>query len=568
MSLGQSVPSPTMTTTSEQVADLDARQADARTRVLTAGANYFRSERGQSELAPEAHTAGIVSSAMLELVAIWREQADWWEGSTRRGRQGKAKSLRDAAAELAGFAGGLSAVQEAQAVAPSPDECPHPAESRSTLKSGALICTLCGLDFAELGAQMAGYASVADAKSQLESADKPLTVDNFVPVVEAAHHQGDIPMQPTLPPVSASPFVAPGAFMESVTEYLAPETAANVSSPFATPAPPGRNRPAVTRLDFGDLGKVIADTYPVARPHMSHSYVEDMESCGLKALLSDASRHEVIGPRRPSWALVGGIAFHNAVEAIERAAIALGGSSPTDELGDWPKFWTEHLEAVVDETNLALAGTAYADTATWHVPNKGMEGFDWWRVKGAEMVSLYVKHHDDAWRATHTLLQVPAPIGEGMQTALTPVLEFEFDRTIAGTAIQSAGRLDAAWVAHPVSGQLTQYDTAALEIIDFKSGARDPQSTFQMAEYADILRRHYLPANFALPVYGRHYLARKGIYTPPLLLDPAKTTPEIAYRYTMAERGMRNGLFLANPSSFCSGCGLVDYCPTQRHRDA
>jgi hypothetical protein len=518
-----------MTTTSEQVADLDARQADARARVIDATMALGVT------IDPK-----LLAAAMLELVTIWREQADWWEGSTRRGRQGKAKSLRDAAAELAGFAGGLTAVQEPQS-ASSPDECPHPTEALSVLKSGRSRCTDCGHIF--------------------EAPQQPLTADNFVPVVETAHHQGDIPMQPTLPPVSASPFTTP-----SPAEQL--YDGAPAESVFATPAAPGRNRPNVKRLDFGDLSKLIADTYPVARPHMSHSYVEDMESCGLKALLSDASRHEVIGPRRPSWALVGGIAFHNAVEAIERAAIALGGSSPTDELGDWPKFWTEHLEAVVDETNLALAGTAYADTATWHVPNKGMEGFDWWRVKGAEMVSLYVKHHDDAWRATHTLLQVPAPIGEGVQTALTPVLEFEFDRTIAGTSIQSAGRLDAAWVAHPVSGQLNQYDTAALEIVDFKSGARDPQSSFQMAEYADILRRHYLPANFALPVYGRHYLARKGIYTPPLLLDPAKTTPEIAYRYTMAERGMRNGLFLANPSSFCSGCGLVDYCPTQRRRDA
>lgn len=552
-SLGQSVASPTMTETHEPpvaqvVGDIQARQAAYSQRVIDAGGLC---DHAVAEKLSAFETTYVIKAALLEIAACWREEAAIFDASSRRGAKTTAKEYVQAAARLAGFATALKV-------------CDHPQGALSTSPKGVTRCTACqtvisttpGPQDLPTLAEFTGAlkAGLADAAAS--------AIDDALPLVEATHHEGDVPVQPI------SPFSAPSPPAELLNIVSDEPVAVTLPSPFVTPAPPGRNRPPVTRLRFADLGELAAKTYPVARANLSHSFVEDMESCGLKAMLRDASRHEQIGAARPSWSLVGGTAIHAAINAIERAALELGGASPNSEFG-WEKFWNETLQAEIDERVLALAGSPYADLSTWHVPNKGLEGFDWWRVKGADMIATYLKVHDDAWRASHVLLQVPA-IRTNVATpgALVPVLEFEFNEFIAGTDITAKGYVDAAWVAHPATVGPSQYPTAAIEVVDFKSGAREPSSPFQLAQYADVLRRHYLPANFALPIYGRHYLARRGIYTPPVLLDSATSTDEIAYRYSQAQRAHRAGVVIASPSSFCSGCGFVDYCPTQTSRDA
>lgn len=470
-----------------QIISVQERQREARDRVLAAAA-------AQREDLP-----GLLHAALMELAKHWREEAAHFEASGRRGAKTTAKEFIQAAARLSGFAIGLA---------------------------GHVVIT-------------------EDAPASVEPA---LTSDNFVPVLESRHHEGD------------------GGGLVIVDDPI-PAAPVTIPSPFVSPAPVASLRPRapVQRLSFGDLKRVASETYPTPRPHLSHSYVESLESCGLKAMLSDASRNEVIGPRRPSWALIGGTAFHACVEQIELAALALGGATPDGELDSWEEVWNKAFDAALDETNLALAGTAYADTSTWHVPNRGLEGYDWWRVKGPEMLKLYTQRHDLAWRAAHTLLRVPVDPTQP-NSAAVPALELAFSAAAGSTAIRTEGRLDIAWMAYP--GALpSQYPTATLEIVDFKSGRNDPTDTFQLVQYADILRRVYLPTNFALPIVGRHYLARKGIYTDPVSLDTQTGRDEIDYRFSTADRAMRSGVFTASPSSFCAGCGLVDYCPTQRHRD-
>jgi hypothetical protein len=619
----------TATSTSQDVKEIQDRNAQARGRVIKSGFDAT-GEPGHEFLPGEI--PGIVQAAMMELVAIWREEAAHVTQAKRKGHVGIAKEYTQAAARLAGFAVGLTsrpvlapdyaeigaqaagyeslaaakaelepldhepqcdcghpncaalslsapdpagidfaAVQEAAATEAMKEGCSHPASAVSTLKSGASLCTLCQTEIAASPAwdratngplpaptgdptmdYLTGKTDVYDPKPRATSTEVLILCTKTRgcpkhPDIHSIHF--DFPLEPTTiegEAVQPSPFTSPQ-----------PITPADLlANPFSSP---GAQRRDVKRLTYPELGPLIAATYPIPRPHLSHSYVESLEGCGLSALLSDASKTGEIGPRRPSWSLVGGSAFHHAIEQIELAALALGGASPSGELGDWREFWETCLSAQIDETTDALAGTAYALTSTWHVANRGLEGYDWWRVEGHAMLERYLAFHDNEWRAAHVLLQVPADLANPDSPRI-PVLEFPFTMAAGSTAITTTGFIDAAWMA---TGP--QYPTATLEVVDFKTGKSAPSEHFQLVEYGDILRKH-LPPNFALPVVGRYWLARKGIYTDPIALDADAARDEIDYRYRTADRAMRNAVFAPRPSTFCGSCSSVDYCPTQAPR--
>ncbi|HET6481235.1 MAG TPA: DNA (cytosine-5-)-methyltransferase, partial [Actinoplanes sp.] len=127
-SLALGVRSETMTTTTnDEIKAIQDREAQARGRVIEA----------TMTLGVTVDPA-LIQAAMMELAAVWREQAAWWEASGKRGGKGTAKELIQAAGRLAGFAVGLST----RGV-----EMPEPRTQA---------------DYAEIGARAAGYASVAD----------------------------------------------------------------------------------------------------------------------------------------------------------------------------------------------------------------------------------------------------------------------------------------------------------------------------------------------------------------------------------------------------------------------
>lgn len=518
----------------------------------------------------------LIEAALMELAQVWVDEAEWFAQQKRRGWKSTAEELTRCAARLRGFAVGLTtrdvqmppeethppqcdcgrptcAALELAALDALQEACSHPEASLSVRRDGSVICTACQ---SAVASEQLTAAAIADQVSKVA----PLTADNFLPEPPPVeHHAGEI--------VQSAGAAWAEQIINEATLLIDPKMIAAVDNPFTSPAAPGSNRSPVKRLGYGELGQLIATTYPVPRPHLSHSYVESTERCGLSALLSDASRAGHLGPRRPSWSLIGGNAFHLAIESIERAAIELGGTSPlTTEFAnvaeDWTKFWEDILAGEIDEQKAALLGTAYANPSTWHIANKQLEGFDWWRVEGLAMIKRYLEFHNNDWRSTHTLLQVPND-PTSPQPQRVPVLEFPFMTTAGSTAITAEGRIDAAWLS-----TAPDYPTATLEIVDHKAGKSIPSETFQLTEYADVLRRRYLPPGFALPIVGRYWLARQGRYTPPVKLDPAASQAEIDYRYTMAERKVKAGVFEPSPSMLCSGCSSVDYCPAQSMRDS
>ena len=487
MSLGRPVASGAMTTTTE-IKEIQDRARDQRQRVIY---------QASIPLAAGCETPEVVKAALMELAACWREEAVIWEKGTKRGRAGTAKALREAASRVAGFAVNLT-----KDVADVPVETPSHVELSDEAK--------------DIAAKLAA----------------PI-VDPLMDYLTGA--------APTYEPVRTEQvFDTLKTEMPDVTADL-PSAMARIDNPFTSPQAPTRRAP-VAAIPFGALPGLISHMNTSApRGHVSHSYVSSYEGCSLSAVLSDASRAKAIGAQRPGWSLIGGNAFHNAVERIERAILA-----GADMLIDVETAWLAEFDAQIKATLDDLVGTPYADASTWHVANGGREGMDWWRVEGAAMLARYVKHHDATWRATHKILQING----------TPVIEYPYEmtvRTLDGTTgVTAKGFIDQAWL---------NVDTGMVTVTDMKSGRSEPASVFQLAEYAHALAMELNPPAGAAPIIGRFWLARKGIYTDAVDVLTRHPLEELQFRYGQAMRGTQAGVFVPNRTNLCVSCGSRDYCP-------
>lgn len=592
----------TSTTTATAVDETRARNVAINERVIAAGCEVILRQNHFDD----DNAAEVIAAALMELATAWREEAAWWENSGRRGAKGTAKELTQAAARLAGVAVGLKAAQigpgAMDAIAEADAQqiidltrlnaehgstcvrCAAAGHSTTPCRNAACEqaelhpepCAVCK-GFAEVGARVAGFESLADAQAKLESntcahpvaglstlksgAVKCTTCGSTIKegdptmaflagetnTYNPGHQVGDKVTVGGVEftKISDDPFPSTPQASEIAAAF-----ASTMPNPFTSPGLP--RRPAPKRLTFDELGPLIGATYPAPRPNLSHSAIERYAGCGVALLLSDATRAGVLAAQRPSWSRVGGQAFHLAIESIERAVLANGGSISDTAVTE--EFWQESLGSAIEAAKAQVGDSPYVDDATWHIANSGREGYDWWRVEGLEMVRRYVAFHDNTWRATHTLLQLPT--GPNGGAPYEPVLEFEYQVPAGTTAISDHGFIDAAWV------DLSDPKVAKLDIHDYKAGKSKPDSNDQLHGYASALRR-LLPANFALPVRGTYWLARQGVYTPPVTLDVATSTARVDYAFKMTKRGVDAGVFVPRVSSFCVSCSAVDLCPAR-----
>lgn len=343
---------------------------------------------------------------------------------------------------------------------------------------------------------------------------------------------------------------------ENLREMIGPLGAnAIMDNPFVSPSI--NARPNITipffaltdlaaKLDADDLGR---------RERVSHSYVESYEKCSLAALLRDASRAGHIGAQRPGWSTIGGNAFHAAVNVVETAVI----SAQLISIAYAEELWGHHFNVEIEAKRQELAGTPYADPSTWYVSNRGKEGYDWWRVEGARMLETYLKFHDQAWRAANQTLMVKDS---------TPCLELAYEMTVRSIdgerGITSKGFIDRAILSlgdHPTHPW-------HITVVDYKTGARDPISTFQLGEYAHalLLEMGLTDEPPGRPILGSYWLARKGIYTTPVPVIARHPLHELQYRYDAAMRGTTAGVFAPHVTNMCSSCSMIDYCPAQAGR--
>lgn len=552
-------------TTSDEVKFLQDRSAGQRGRVIVAAQTADATDLDATG------TPRIIQAAMMALVAEWRSEAEWWEASTKKGKVATSKSLRDAATRLAGFAVGLTTrpvemPETSDAELPGmweqsdltggetdtePTQCIHPRESRSILKGGATMCTACGQRFEQTGPEFVAEGLAADDPN---SAQDDAHLDATLAFLTGAT---DVVPGPPMPPSMITPTAATDdpfqAFLDGTTteqENVMALVSSQPVSPFLNPGPPGAGAYAVNKsmvVPFVALDALAAQLPP--REYLSHSYVSTYEGCSLRTLLERASRHNLAGPSRPGWSMLGGSAFHTLVADIERTALLPGAPTPSVELIKVDELWKEHLQVQIDDTIKAHAGDQYENPNTWHVANGGRENYDWWRVSGADMIKRYLDFHTAEWRAHHLVI-APPPVDGAAQP---PIIEWEFTLNVDG--IPDRGDIDIARYS-PTTGLVT--------VIDYKTGAREPDESSQLAGYGYALAKILMGwDNTPGRIFGQYWLARKGIYTNPVDLFATYSWDELAYRFRTATRGTQGGVFVPNVTNMCSACSVSALCPAK-----
>jgi len=551
VSLGAEVGSATMTQEQAEQPTSPTRAADIAfiaDRAADQCRAIWAAHDAADQQTPDArlHAAGLVA-ALHRLAELWRAEAEWWQASNRKGRVSTAQELRQSAARLAGVAVKLE--QIAQVYMESIDtaidkvmKLDQPPQVRGVL-GGAVEDYLTG---------KTDTYQPTDLRPGWASGDT-ITVP-VVPAEAPEHKIGDTVNVAGIDftkigndPFAKTPYIErPDGIAEALdravdTLHGTTLEADAPANPFVAPGAP--SSAPVKPCSWGDLSQ-IAERRAAVREHFSHSAVSTYESCSLQLLLSDASREGALPPRRPAWSLVGGGAFHKAIERIERDYL-LGIVWP---LSGVETLWTEVFEAAIVEQR---DSTLLWPVETWYAANGGKEGYDWWRVEGGDMIRRYIDHHDAQRRAAFPTLHVSeASVAKGVMSVV-PVIELPFTMDVEG--VQSQGFIDFA-----VRGA-SQHDWEELTVIDWKSGRQEPSEHIQMAEYAWALHKLHGPARG--PIWGSYWMARKGEYTPPVNLLADYPWAEVAYRFRSAARGYAAGVFTPHVTNLCVACGSRASCP-------
>lgn len=323
-----------------------------------------------------------------------------------------------------------------------------------------------------------------------------------------------------------------------------PELKAEAAVMFADPAPPGKPAEPVMpgrRLTFTEL---LAPP-PVAPPaHMSHSQVTGM-NCGVQYRLT---RLEPGVVERPRWANVGGAGLHLAVEWFEKqvakAPADVGYARARIEIaGGIGKIWTDHFGNAVVEQSMKTPGVPPSD---WKESGRHIkEGYTWWLTQGEDMLRRYL---DGRLAEIAASVRV---IATGPESG-SVLVEHEGVLDVDGVPLKVV--IDQAW--------LGQFDGGAIVIEDVKSGAWEPDGTFQLGLYAWYLRK---TLGWQGQILGRFWDARKGTYGEPVDLIEAHPWEEVQLRVLPEAAKKKALLFSPNPSfGGCKSCMVSHACPASK----
>lgn len=321
-----------------------------------------------------------------------------------------------------------------------------------------------------------------------------------------------------------------------------PAATAPVVSPFASPKGVIPNPP---RLTWDDINHAAA----VLDPHLTSSYsqVSSIASCGMKHLIGRMSRHGWAEPAKPAWSLVGGTAFHKAVEVWESH-----GYNARSGLLDPKVVWLEAFNEAVEEAR-TTAPERYQDPHDWHAANRGKENYDWWRVEGQKMLNLWTAYMTPERRERVRVAQFAIHGGGVADVDYQRAWELEYHMALPN-GIVTHGFMDCVW-----------YDVieGGLAVIDLKTGARMPQDTFQLGEYAHALVRVFGVNPALTPISAGYYDARRGVMVPiPGILE-RHPIEELEARHGMAANAKEARVFLPNVTNFCVSCGFEAQCPAR-----
>jgi hypothetical protein len=536
----------------------------------------------ERDAAVEVASAVTLDVTFKTWAANLHHRADLWDRSGAKGRQGNAAELRT----VAGHADRL-----AEALAKLPAEV---AEIRA-----AMLTEEASID-AEITAsaeRIIGMtriesldALVADARAEGRGEVRVPDVDAD-PTIAAvqqrsadveAYLRGDVddlpdsqPLQPSsVHDATASRPLAEGETIEiggtDVTEYVQTTTLPTTWESDSMTADglrkPGQdNTPTAPLLGQpGDMGPGYDPGYippggrtvtfaelltPVPRAslpqHLSHSQIGTVGDCAAKYRLG---RVEGL-PQIPQWANVGGNAFHVAVEALERTVLKMREANPaTPSHIDFAAYdtataWRHHFQSQID----AVAATSPVPQSMWRSSDRGRRNETWWWENGPLMLRRYLDARPDEPTANQN-------------ATFESMIEYEVAADVPTPygPLSYKAVIDRVTVRQPEPGG----NFVTLVIRDYKTGAGQPDSIEQLAEYAWMLRLNGTPES--VKIMGTFFDANKGTWSAPVDLLEAWPFEAFAYRVAAGHAqklALTSGPTPVRPSSFCGGCDVRYACP-------
>lgn len=230
-------------------------------------------------------------------------------------------------------------------------------------------------------------------------------------------------------------------------------------------------------------------------------------------------------PSIPTWATVGGTAFHAVTETNDKREH--GVDTPPVTFEEAFEQATQDTEEKYSVSRADFRATG-RKSAKW--PDK--ENRDWWLVEGPSMV-----HRWTAWARNTSWNILILPDG-------APAIEVPFDLFIGDLHI--VGYVDRVFVA----------TDGTVVVVDLKTGATKQASPRQLGVYKVGLEHKFPDLRVH---WGTYFDARTGSSEAPYLLDKFDTT-RAAWQFGALREAKRLGLFLANPGMSCNSCSVRDYC--------
>lgn len=245
------------------------------------------------------------------------------------------------------------------------------------------------------------------------------------------------------------------------------------------------------------------------KEHLSNSSISQWLRCPESFYLERVAGR----PSTKGWAMYAGMAIHRATEMLD-----IGQETDTQQA--WDNAWSFYLNgeiAALDEPPRAGGKR----TKEW--PNGEDDAF--WAQHGPLHVQTWIRWRDERLAEGWTLLGV----------------EQKIDVELSGRRV--VGSIDRL-LADP-HGQLA--------VLDLKSG-QAPKSPTQLAIYAAALEASGEPR----PVMGGYFLTKTGVVDWQML---GRYTPQVVGAwFEGVARGIESQIFVPNPSTFCSVCGVRRFC--------
>lgn len=293
------------------------------------------------------------------------------------------------------------------------------------------------------------------------------------------------------------------------------------------PAADGHYAPGTPTTAGHPVPKGEAGEEPAYRLQRSVSQLTSYGECGLRYKRKYVERVAEV----PAIWNIGGRAFHEVARRFETDRATDGQLMSAD---DAAKAFADMFDLELDKT----AAETEVPREQWKAASSGKETVQWWFDKGPEMAAKYVEH---------ALKSGDRPLMLGNDA---PALELKLTGWVGGVA--TVAYLDHVAVNH---------SERRIKIKDYKTGSRLPVDPAQLLTYGTLLRT--LPADLLPPsyeVHGEYWAARKGTVSGSKPLAPAAMLAN-AQRFDEFDKAERAGIYLANPTTFCSACPVKSSCP-------